>query len=256
MKVPNIYRNEYSVIVALALVFLIIIMVQMYTVFQARDDDLYKDDDDPLIPGVYLWINETTTLSGRDIRMEGDIVVNEGAVLTLEDCNLTGGGILKVSEDGKAVIKGCGLRDTEGRICYRCFETAGIEPITFALDLKNASDARMDFDTKYELRKRRSFVFVEVNVSGTWTPLSCGGMDYSVLERDYGFTGSAPRWEQVSFDLDPYAGSEMDVRIRPELYSWDTEGYFMLDKLRVQGQGLPEDLGNTVDYDTYGRGTR
>ncbi|WP_255152549.1 immune inhibitor A domain-containing protein [Halorarius halobius] len=92
------------------------------------------------------------------------------------------------------------------------------------VDLTNASNATLTFETKYDIESNWDYGFVQVSTDGgeTWTSLSNADTDDSPTASAHprvkanvpGFTGESDGWESQSFDLSAYEGEEILVSFR------------------------------------------
>ncbi|AQQ55172.1 protease [Planococcus lenghuensis] len=119
--------------------------------------------------------------------------------------------------------------------------------VTSTIDLTNATEASLTFDTWYNIEEDWDFAMVQVSADGgqTWTSLSNENtvseihpQGYSTIKENIpGFTGSSNGWVNETFNLNDYAGQEIQVQFR-YMTDWATnmDGFFV-DNVTVTADG-------------------
>ncbi|MGG5254154.1 immune inhibitor A domain-containing protein [Neobacillus sp. SM06] len=121
------------------------------------------------------------------------------------------------------------------------------------VDLTGKSSANLSFDAWYDIEEQWDFAFVQVSTDGgqTWKSLGNNNTRSDVVPEGYptiidsmpGFTGNSNGWQKETFDLTPYAGQKIQLRLRYAT-DWGTSytGFFA-DNIIVtaDGQTILED---------------
>lgn len=126
------------------------------------------------------------------------------------------------------------------------------------VDLTGKSSATLTFDAWYQIESQWDYAFVQVSTDNgsTWKSLGNQNTSSDVVSGGYptiinsmpGFTGNSNGWTAQSFDLSPYAGKEIKLRLRYATdWGWSELGFFA-DNVKVvaDGQTIVEDGAETT----------
>ncbi|XJZ25653.1 immune inhibitor A domain-containing protein [Bacillota bacterium Lsc_1132] len=127
------------------------------------------------------------------------------------------------------------------------------------VDLTGNSSANLSFDAWYDIEEQWDFAFVQVSTDGgqTWKSLGNNNTRSDVVPEGYptiidsmpGFTGNSNGWQKETFDLSPYAGQKIQLRLRYATDWGTTYTGFFADNIKViaDGQSIVDDgAENTV----------
>ncbi len=119
--------------------------------------------------------------------------------------------------------------------------------LTTTVDLTNAANATLEFDTWYEIEGNWDFGMVQVSTDNgvTWQSLATARTSSSIVDDGYpaikenmpGYTGTSNGWVHESIDLTPYVGQMVGLQFR-YMTDWGTtlRGFFV-DNVRVVVDG-------------------
>ncbi|MCH6267830.1 immune inhibitor A domain-containing protein [Neobacillus citreus] len=116
-----------------------------------------------------------------------------------------------------------------------------------SVDLTNASNVTLDFDTWYNIEKEWDYAMVQVSTDGgsTWESLSSSRTSSALDPNGYpaikenlpGYTGSSNGWVHESIDLSAYKGQKIQLQFR-YMTDWasNLDGFFV-DNVKVTADG-------------------
>lgn len=127
-----------------------------------------------------------------------------------------------------------------------------------SVDLTGKSSASLSFDAWYDIEEQWDFAFVQVSTDGgqTWKSLGNNFTRSDVVSEGYptiidsmpGFTGNSNGWQKESFDLSPYAGQKIQLRLRYATDWGSSYTGFFADNINVtaDGQTIVDDGAETT----------
>jgi hypothetical protein len=179
---------------------------------------------------LYMNVTDRKTISGRELIIRGDILVQKGATLDLNDCNVTMNGTFYVA--GSLNLHNSSFRNMPkvhgfDLSTYWVPGSPGIhtDSPTIISNLSGCSRARLNFSAEYHTRSEVSIDVVKDGVRETIEP---------------GILGASNGTQNVSVDLSRFCGGV--VRLE-----FGTDGY--IESCHIQGPVIETDRFRTVAED-------
>jgi hypothetical protein len=122
--------------------------------------------------------------------------------------------------------------------------------LTKTVDLRSATNPKLSFWTWYEIEADYDYAYVEVSADGgaRWTPLKTefsSSADPNGQNLGHGMTGSSggqthTGWAQLTADLAPFAGKEVQLRFQYVTDGNLNLGGFAIDDIEIPGAAVDE----------------
>lgn len=127
-----------------------------------------------------------------------------------------------------------------------------------SVNLKEATEATLTFDQKYDIEQDWDYAFIQVSTDGgdTWTSLENENMVDTFSSQGHpaikaqlpGFTGNKMEWSTETIDLSEYAGQEILLGFR-YMTDWGTEGQgWFVDNIKIEEAGIDIDGTTLSDF--------
>jgi len=142
---------------------------------------------------IYMDVRGDKTLSGKNLTIKGDIIVRDGASLTIENCNIAMNGTLRVN--GSLAVRGSSLSDMPPPLGF-----SGYNAITVYSNLTGCNRAWLNTTVEYD-QQLAHVLYATVSAEGLGSAELWGA----------GSKGS----ENVSLDLSAFCGAVVRVGFDP-----------------------------------------